>query len=234
MPYVMSSPWVDAAEYGRGLGDQLAEAMIRLPAIRAKMAETLALHRQALNQQLWERQEREKELGLRAEQVKATQAYRAETQQATQAYRERGLADREKTEANTNKRDEALQAYRAETQQALQAYRDRKLGDDEDKRKTAFATQNREAVLRGQVQRARTREQQIRAAARRQHARDTDIWGEDTTANNNVTAQITAQIIANAQQGFKKNKNLDLAKKYIMQQAQENGVTINPDTVVFK
>ncbi len=230
MPYVMSSPWVDAAEYGRGLGDRLAEAMIQLPAIRAKMAETLALHRQALNQQLWERQEREKEFGLRAEQIKATQAYRAETQQATQAYRERELADREKTEANTNKRDEALQAYHAETQQALQAYRDRKLGDDEDKRKTAFATQNRETVLRGQLQRERFREQQIRAAAQRRHARDTDIWGEDTTANNNVTAQI----IANAQQGFKKNKNLDLAKKYIMQQAQENGVTINPDTVVFK
>ena len=233
MPYVMSSPWVDAAEYGRGLGDRLAEAMIQLPAIRAKMAETLALHRQALNQQLWERQEHEKELGLRAEQIKATQAYRAETQQTTQAYRERELADREKTEANTNKRDEALQAYRAETQQALQAYRDRKLSDDEDKRKTAFATQNRETVLRGQLQRARSREQQIRAAARRQHARDTDIWGEDTTAktaNNNVIAQI----ITNAQQGFKKYKNLDLAKKYIMEQAQEHGVTINPDTVVFK
>jgi hypothetical protein len=72
----MSSPWMDAAEYGRGLGDRLAEALIQLPAIRAKMAMSLAEHKQALDQQLWERHEKEKEFGIRQQEVHESQAFR--------------------------------------------------------------------------------------------------------------------------------------------------------------
>jgi hypothetical protein len=118
----MSSPWTDAAEYGRGLGERLVEAMIQMPAIRAKMAQSLAEHRQAINQQLWERQQKEKEFGLRQEEVKAMEGNRKATIENTAAYRktqqsmeQQRIDEIKNRDAETKRRDDNKQAGLEET-----------------------------------------------------------------------------------------------------------------------
>ena len=83
MSYIQSSPWTDAAEYGRALGDRLAEALISLPAIRAKIAMTQAAARQ-------EQSNKERGFQLEEEKISALR----ENKQATNQYREDVLAER--------------------------------------------------------------------------------------------------------------------------------------------
>lgn len=71
MPYINQSPWLDAGNYGEGLGNTLAAALVRLPMERAQFA----------------MQERDRQEGrdIRAQQVMGQQAHWGQQQQlATQ------------------------------------------------------------------------------------------------------------------------------------------------------
>lgn len=197
MSYVISSPWTDAAEYGRGLGDRLAEALIQLPAIRAKMALSLQEHREQLQKDTFDREMKEKEFGLREKEVAATEGLRKATIEGTEAYHKGELDIRK---------------------QALQ--------DKEQDQRKAFQFQQREQNLKNNNQRLQGREQQIREAAKRQHFRDTQAKPKK--------AEVQQQIIQGAQTVFQKTKNAGLARKYIQQNAQANGLTIDPFAVDFQ
>ena len=223
MSYIMQSPWTDAAEYGRGLGDRLAEALIQLPAIRAKMAQRLDEQHQRIAQQIWERQMREKEFGLRKEEVKATEGLRQETFKQRGEFEQQRLgiesqrlglsekaevdrmADREATrKAQQFRQDKSIDARTKINQSRLTAH-------DKD-RQAQFAEQEKQIGMRGQEQ-----EKQIgmRAGNRK-------LSGKEKQQ----------QIIQGGQALFKKYKNLDMVRKYLQDNAAKTGIDVDPSLIV--
>jgi hypothetical protein len=109
MAYILSNPWTDAAEYGRALGDRIAEALINLPAVRARMALTQASMRQ-------EQQNKEREFQLKEQEIKALQDNRVNNLK----FRQEQQQDKESVEQSRlkNQKDATTQRMMAARQTA--------------------------------------------------------------------------------------------------------------------
>lgn len=104
--FQQQNPWLEMAQYGRGLGDVLGKYLLELPKMRADIAQQQALVPMQLNLQQAQTQEAQQRAALLGEQLKgypqAQAAKQASEQQHGELYKQQGEYYKQKGQALTN------------------------------------------------------------------------------------------------------------------------------------